>query len=145
MWYNLGNKFIRRDKMRIDLPSCDFANCKYFSDYNCMNSHKRNKCYYKENRDIDNKLKDMKEFLQYRDGWSLKELIIDMSEETKLLKCDSFKGDLSMALDECSIIWGSLNDKSDLLCGLDDFIERYTEIFINNICNLIISYENTNQ
>lgn len=32
--------------MRIDLPSCDFANCRYFSDHNCMNSDKRNKCYY---------------------------------------------------------------------------------------------------
>lgn len=90
------------------------------------------------------KLKDMKEFLQNREGWDLKELIQDMSEKTNLLKCNSFNCDLSIALDECSIIWGTLDGQADFLCGLDDFIDKYTEIFIKNICNLIDSYKNTN-
>lgn len=90
------------------------------------------------------KLKDMKEYLQHREGWDLKELIQDMAENTNLLKCNSFNSDLSIALDECSIIWGTLDEQADFLCGLDDFIDKYTEIFIKNICNLIDSYENLN-
>lgn len=62
--------------MRIDLPSCDFVNCRYFSDHNCMNSNKRNKCYYHLLRNSNEKI--LKLFTELLSDWeSSKECIVN--------------------------------------------------------------------
>lgn len=81
-------------------------------------------------------MKNMKEFLQFRDNWEINEVIENIIEETNLLK----HKDLQLAKDECSIIWGTLNNNCDHICGFDDFINEYTKIFIKMICNVIDSY-----
>lgn len=92
--------------------------------------------------DKTNKLKKMKEYLQDREGWDLDELIDDMTYETGKLKSQTdseFGNDLS--IDECSIIWGTLDGDAEEVCGLDEFIEEYTDIFIEKICNVIDSFD----
>lgn len=86
---------------------------------------------------ISDDMKDMKEFLQLKEGWNINELIDDVISETNLLKCK----DLQLSKDECSIIWGSLGDNCDSICDFDNFINKYTEIFIKMICNVIDSYD----
>ena len=87
------------------------------------------------------KLKRMKEYLQDREGWDLGELIDEMAYKTGKLKSQTdseFGNDLDT--DECSIIWGTLDGDAEEVCGLDEFIEEYTDIFIEKICNVIDSF-----
>ena len=72
-----------------------------------------------------NKLKKMKEYLQDREGWDIDELIDDMAYETGKLKSqtDSEFG-MALSIDECSIIWGTLDGDAEEVCGLDEFIEE---------------------
>lgn len=74
----------------------------------------------------------VKQFLENRDGWDLDEVIDDIVHETKLIKNNEI-GEL--ATDECIIKWGD-----DAVCVLDEFINRYSEIFIENICNILDSF-----
>lgn len=86
---------------------------------------------------LSDDMKDMKDFLQLRDSWEINEVIEDIIGETNLLK---YK-DLQLSKDECSIIWGSLNDNCNSICGFDEFIDEYTNVFITIICNVIDSYD----
>lgn len=93
-------------------------------------------------------MQDMKDFLLNRHGWELKEIIEDIIDETNLLKfidTRTYKSgntgeEIRLSDDECSIFWGA-SDSDDYVCGLDDFIQLYTEIFIKKICNVIDSYD----
>lgn len=40
--------------MRTDLPGCDFKNCKYFSDGNCVNIFKYQNCDYQFYKGFNN-------------------------------------------------------------------------------------------
>ena len=81
-------------------------------------------------------IKVIKHFLQNREDWDLNELTYEISEETKLLQNPIIKGTLS--LEECGIIWGD----DDVICVLEEFVDRYTEIFIEKICDIMDSFSN---
>jgi hypothetical protein len=76
----------------------------------------------------------VKQFLQNGEGWDLDELISEWTFETKLLKHKDM-GDVDA--DECSIKWDE-----DEICGLDEFIDKYTEILIEKFCNVLDSFVN---
>lgn len=66
-----------------------------------------------------------------REGWSLDELISEIVAETDLLKI----GDITLSIDECSIEWGERE-----ICILSNFIDKYSEVFIEKICNTLDSF-----
>lgn len=78
-------------------------------------------------------LKTVKQFLENREGWNLQELINDITAETNLLKYMDIKQPL--ALDECGIEWDG-----EEICVLLEFIEKYTDIFLMMICNMLDSF-----
>lgn len=78
----------------------------------------------------------VKSFLQGREGYDLKEIITEIVEETNMLKTKEMREN-TLALNECGIEW---EDTS--ICTLDDFINEYTEKFINKICNVLDSFMN---
>ena len=80
-----------------------------------------------------NKLKEMKAYIQDREGWDLEELIEDTVQETNLLHSKRLNAEVGF--DECSIKWGK-----DYICGLDEFIQDYTEKLLEKVCNVIDSY-----
>lgn len=65
--------------------------------------------------------------------WDLEELKSSIVEETKLLKHKDM-GEHSLSPDECGIEWGE-----DSICVLDQFIDSYTQIFLEKICNMAVS------
>ena len=67
----------------------------------------------------------VKQLLELQEGWDLDELIEEMVAETKLLKHKEM-GENTLYTDECSINWGE-----DEICVLQDFINSYTNIFID--------------
>jgi hypothetical protein len=76
----------------------------------------------------------VKAYLQNQEGWDLDEVISEMVHNTKLLKHKSI-GEHTLDTDECSIMWGK-----DNICSLYDFIEKYSDVFIENICNVLDSF-----
>lgn len=76
----------------------------------------------------------VKKYLEERDGWDLDEVISEMVAETKLLKSEKLKID-NLASDECGIEWDG-----EELCVLSEFIDSYSEIFIEKICNILDSF-----
>ncbi|MGL4573037.1 MAG: hypothetical protein ACRCVJ_18500 [Clostridium sp.] len=76
----------------------------------------------------------IKKFLQEREGYDLDEVISDIVSATGLLKHKEM-GEHTLSMDECGITWGD-----DEICVLEDFVDSYTEIFINKICNVINSF-----
>ncbi|WWU66117.1 hypothetical protein QJR26_07020 [Clostridium baratii] len=78
----------------------------------------------------------VKSFLQGREGYDLKEIITEIVGETNMLKTKEM-GENTLPLDECGIEWGDTS-----ICTLDDFINEYTEKFINKIRNVLDSFMN---
>ena len=76
----------------------------------------------------------VKQFLENQEGWDLDEVICEIVEETKLLK-NKEMGEHTLATDECGIEWGE-----EQVCNLSDFINSYSNIFIEKICNAIESF-----
>lgn len=76
----------------------------------------------------------VKQFLQNQEGWDLDELKDDIVVETKLLKSKEM-GDVTLATDECGITWGDEN-----ICVLCNFIDHYTDKFIEKMCNVLDSF-----
>lgn len=74
----------------------------------------------------------VKQFLEYRDGWDLDELINEMVNETKLLNSKEIN---NLASDECIIEWDG-----ETICALAEFLDKYSEIFINKFCNILDSF-----
>ena len=70
----------------------------------------------------------VKSFLLDEQGsWDIDEMKSYMASETKLLQ--------DFATDECSVDWGETE-----VCNLSDFIDAYTDIFLQNICNVLDSF-----
>ncbi len=78
-----------------------------------------------------NTLKAIEIYLKQDEG--LDEAIDDMVRETGLIK-NKIMGELFT--DECGIEWGG-----ECICVLDEFIDKYTEVFINRICSVLHSFE----
>lgn len=76
----------------------------------------------------------VKQFLEQREGWDLDELINEIVDETKLLK-NKEMGEHTLATDECGIEWDGKE-----ICVLAEFVDRYSEIFIEKICNILDSF-----
>lgn len=76
----------------------------------------------------------VKNFLQDRDGYDLEEVICDVVSEINMLKVKEM-GDNTLSLDECSINWGD-----DEVCVLEDFLNDYTEKFLEKVCKVIDSF-----
>lgn len=76
----------------------------------------------------------VKQFLEDREGWDLEEVISEVVEETKLLKIKEM-GEHTLATDECGIEW----DRKEV-CVLTEFIDSYSEIFIQKFCNILDSF-----
>jgi hypothetical protein len=74
----------------------------------------------------------VKQFLKNREGWDLDELKENIVGETGLIR-NKEMGDLMT--DECGIEW----DGKDI-CMLDDFINKFTDIFIDDVCNVLDSF-----
>jgi hypothetical protein len=74
----------------------------------------------------------VKRYLQEREGWDLDEVIGEIVHDTKLLKAEN----TLISPDECSIFWGT----EDEVCDLQEFINAYTDKFIENICNILDSF-----
>lgn len=80
----------------------------------------------------------IKNYLQNEEGYDLKEIISDIVSETNMLKAKEM-GNSILSLDECSINWGD-----DEVCVLEDFINDYTNKFIDKICNVLDSFVGEN-
>ncbi|MFH0334739.1 hypothetical protein [Clostridium perfringens] len=80
-------------------------------------------------------LMTVKNYLQDREGYDLEEVISDIVSETGLLEMEGN----TLSLNECSINWGD-----DEVCVLEDFINDYTNKFINKICNVLDSFVGEN-
>lgn len=66
--------------------------------------------------------------------WDLDEMKGDMVEETNLLHTKEM-GDNTLATDECGIEWGGKE-----VCNLSDFVDTYTNVFLEKICNMLDSF-----
>ncbi|MGU8921427.1 hypothetical protein ACV3UV_12020 [Clostridium perfringens] len=80
----------------------------------------------------------VKNYLKNEEGYDLDEVISDIVSETNMLKAKEM-GDATLSLDECSINWGD-----DEVCVLEDFINDYTNKFIDKICNVLDSFVGEN-
>lgn len=76
----------------------------------------------------------VKSFLENQEGWDVDEVISEIVEETKLLKVKSM-GEHILAIDECVIEW----DREEV-CNLSDFVDSFSQIFIQKICNILDSF-----
>ncbi|WP_283695790.1 hypothetical protein [Clostridium perfringens] len=76
----------------------------------------------------------VKNYLKNEEGYDLDEVISDIVSETNMLKAKEM-GDNTLSIDECSINWGD-----DEICVLEDFINDYTNKFIDKICNVLDSF-----
>jgi hypothetical protein len=77
----------------------------------------------------------VKSFLtEEQESWDLDELKSEMVAKAKLLHTKEM-GNLNLATDECGIEWDG-----KYICNLSDFVDAYTNIFIENICNVLDSF-----
>lgn len=76
----------------------------------------------------------VKRYLEQPEGYEMDEVISDSVYETKLLKTQSM-GEQLINPDECNIKWGN-----EQVCNLDEFINTFSEKFIENICNVLDSF-----
>lgn len=78
----------------------------------------------------------VKQFLELQEGWDLDELKDEIIEETKLLRGKEMgEYTLALATDECGIEWDN-----EFVCVLSDFVDSYTDIFIEKFCNILDSF-----
>ena len=61
-------------------------------------------------------------------------MISEIVAETNLLKHKEM-GEHTLATDECDIVWDE-----DSICVLSDFVDSYSQIFLEKICNMIDSF-----
>ena len=73
-------------------------------------------------------------FENEQESYDFEGMISEIVHETGLLKTDLMKGH-TLATDECGIEW----DGSDI-CVLSDFIDSFSNIFLEKICNMIDSF-----
>lgn len=76
----------------------------------------------------------VKRYLEEPEGYDMDEVISDLVYETKMLKVKSL-GDQLTSPDECDIKWGN-----EQVCDLEEFINTFSEKFIENICNVLDSF-----
>lgn len=76
----------------------------------------------------------VKRYLEQPEGYDMDEVISDLVYETKVLQVKSMT-DTLISPDECDIKWGD-----DQVCNLEDFINAFSEKFIENICNVLDSF-----
>lgn len=76
----------------------------------------------------------VKRYLTEPEGYDIAEVISDIVYETECLKMPKHDDDL-ISPDECSITWGD-----DNICGLDEFIEAFSEKFIQHVGNILDSF-----
>lgn len=76
----------------------------------------------------------VKKYLTEPEGYDMNEVISDIVYETKSLKMPMREGKL-IPPDECDIKWGD-----DHICDLDEFINLFSEKFIDNIVNILDSF-----
>lgn len=76
----------------------------------------------------------VKKYLEQPEGYDMDEVISDLVYETELLQVESM-ADTLISPDECDIKWGD-----DAVCNLEDFINAFSEKFIENICNVLDSF-----
>ena len=67
-----------------------------------------------------------------QESWDKEEMISTIVEETKLLKHNNMG---TVSTDECGIEWGE-----DEICNLSDFVDSFSNIFLEKICNMIDSF-----
>ena len=79
-------------------------------------------------------LMTVKQFLENQEGWDLDEAIDEIVVETNLLKNKEME-DHTLATDECGIEWGE-----EPVCVLSEFVDRFSQIFIEKICNILDSF-----
>ena len=84
---------------------------------------------------MENKFKELIEFFELKEGYSMKEVIDDMVGETKLLRHEEM-GEHTLSMDECSIEWGD-----GYVCLLEDFVNRYTDVVIEKVVYVIKTFE----
>lgn len=77
----------------------------------------------------------VKRYLHERDGWDLDEVISELIAKTSMLKIEN----TFISADECTIVWGTQKEGDDICC-LQDFVDSYTDKFIENICNMLYSF-----
>jgi len=80
----------------------------------------------------------VKKYLDQPEGYEMDEVISDLVYETKLLQVKSMI-DTLISPDECDIKWGD-----EQVCNLEDFINAFSEKFIENICNVLDSFVGDN-
>ena len=73
-------------------------------------------------------------FENEQDYYDLEEMVGDIIVKTNLLKHKEM-GEHTLATDECGIEWGG-----DTVCVLAEFVDSYTRLFLENICNMIESF-----
>lgn len=64
--------------------------------------------------------------------YDLEEMVSEMVAETKLIKNKEFG---ALATDECGIEWDGKE-----ICNLSDFVDTFTSVFIEKICNMLESF-----
>ncbi|MFL1672627.1 hypothetical protein [Paenibacillus dendritiformis] len=80
----------------------------------------------------------VKSYFEKQEGWDLDEVVTTILEETKLLNRKELGGDM-VSTDECRVCWG--DDTPEPVCGLDDFLDSFTRVFIEKVCNVLDSFE----
>jgi len=76
----------------------------------------------------------VKEFLESQEGWDLSELKEQLIEDTNLLRHEAAEP-FALSVDECGIEWSGED-----ICILSDFLDVYTDKFIERMCNILDSF-----
>jgi len=88
----------------------------------------------------NNTLEVLASVIREQEGWDLNELICDLLGETGMMKSEVGK-EFTVNADECSIVWGDIEDGEDL-CNASDLINDYTRRLLKGVCNVIESFKN---
>ena len=79
---------------------------------------------------INNKLQEVIDYFQLRKGYDKHEIITDILGEIKELK--------NYSADEIGLEW----DKEHLMI-LDDFVNKFYNLIIENVCNVLKSFKDS--
>ena len=77
-------------------------------------------------------LRNAIEFLEQREGWSLRGLINDIIGEAELLRVE----DISIMPDEVVLYWGD-----EEIIDLETFTSKFTIKLLDKVCNMLKSFE----
>jgi len=67
-----------------------------------------------------------------QESYDFEEMVARIVEETKLIKNNEIG---ALATDECGIEWDSKD-----ICNLSDFVDSFSNIFLEKICNMVDSF-----